>query len=363
MKKVGIYVVLCITAIMLVGCGHTHNWQEATCVSPKTCSDCGEAEGQPLGHTWTDATCTQPKTCSVCQITEGEAFGHVWQDATCEKPKECKVCGETEGQPLGHTWTDATCTNAKVCSVCNKTEGQPLGHEAQVTCTEGAECGRCGEYVEAFGHDWTDANCTEAKTCKVCGESEGEALGHTTSNGVCDRCGLEIIEPITGKGDDVVTGITLPDSGIYRAHITNSGRSNFVVRMYDSSGGRDLLVNEIGSYDGRVYLNASGNIEFEVNSSGNWSIELEKLPQTTETSFSGKGDYVTDIFTSSATVWQIKHDGRSNFVVKIYTTSGRDLLVNEIGSYEGKVRAQIPSGSNAFFEINADGNWSVEPAN
>ena len=57
-----------------------------------------------LGHDWTDATCTAPKTCSVCGETEGEALGHDWTDATCTTPKTCSVCGETEGEALGHSY-------------------------------------------------------------------------------------------------------------------------------------------------------------------------------------------------------------------------------------------------------------------
>ena len=30
--------------------GHEHQWQEASCVAPKTCSVCGETEGKALGH-------------------------------------------------------------------------------------------------------------------------------------------------------------------------------------------------------------------------------------------------------------------------------------------------------------------------
>ncbi len=53
---------------------------------------------------------------------------HVWEDATCTEPKTCSVCGETEGEPLGHTWEDATCTAPKTCSVCGETEGEPVDH-------------------------------------------------------------------------------------------------------------------------------------------------------------------------------------------------------------------------------------------
>lgn len=46
-----------------------------------------------------------PQTPVVC--AEGE---HVWKDATCTEPKTCTVCGETEGEPLGHDFADNVCT-------------------------------------------------------------------------------------------------------------------------------------------------------------------------------------------------------------------------------------------------------------
>ena len=42
-------------------CAHT--WKDATCFLPKTCTSCGETEGEALGHTWKDATCIDPKIC------------------------------------------------------------------------------------------------------------------------------------------------------------------------------------------------------------------------------------------------------------------------------------------------------------
>ena len=54
-----------------------HTFNDATCTTPKTCSECGETRGSALGHIWRDATCTVPKTCSRCGTTDGEALGHI----------------------------------------------------------------------------------------------------------------------------------------------------------------------------------------------------------------------------------------------------------------------------------------------
>lgn len=90
--------VLCMFA--LAGCGCEHEWTEATCTEPKTCSLCEATEGEPVGHSWTDATCSAAKTCSSCGLTEGEPAGHSWIEATETAPKTCSSCGLTEGEPL-----------------------------------------------------------------------------------------------------------------------------------------------------------------------------------------------------------------------------------------------------------------------
>lgn len=93
----------------LSACRHEHVWKRATCTKPKTCSVCGETEGEALGHTWKAATCTEPRTCSECGKTKGEALGHMWKAATCTEPKTCTVCGMTEGEALGHIAPNGIC--------------------------------------------------------------------------------------------------------------------------------------------------------------------------------------------------------------------------------------------------------------
>ncbi len=71
------------------GCMHEHEFTEATCTEPRTCTECGETEGEALGHDFSEATCTEPKICKVCGETEGEALGHTVSIGTCKR------CGES----------------------------------------------------------------------------------------------------------------------------------------------------------------------------------------------------------------------------------------------------------------------------
>lgn len=126
MKKFSLLLAVLLCALALSGCGCKHEWQDATCTTPKLCKLCGEGEGETLGHDWQDATCTTVKTCARCGRTEGDPLGHVWQEATCTEPKTCSVCLTKLGSALGHTWQEATTDAPKTCSVCQETEGSAI---------------------------------------------------------------------------------------------------------------------------------------------------------------------------------------------------------------------------------------------
>ena len=159
-----------------------HQWADATCTDPKTCTRCGETEGSALGHNWLAATCSDPETCNRCGTTQGSALGHTWDAATCTAPKTCSTCLTTEGDKLPHSHNpaDADCEHDAVCPVCNRVIIPATGHsfgdpvETPATCTEDGSitgtCTVCGETVTevipATGHDYVDG------TCKNCGESE-----------------------------------------------------------------------------------------------------------------------------------------------------------------------------------------------
>ena len=125
MKKITILLAMALVfAMVLAGCGCSHVWTDATCDTPKTCSQCGETEGAALGHSWNDATCTAPKTCKTCGLTEGEQLDHVWTEASCAAPKTCEVCAQTEGEALEHIWVEANYQAPKTCEACGLTEGE-----------------------------------------------------------------------------------------------------------------------------------------------------------------------------------------------------------------------------------------------
>ena len=151
-------VLVCALALSACGCKH-ETWTDANCETPKTCADCGETEGAPLGHSWTAATCETPKTCETCAKTEGEALGHAWVDADCENPKTCSNCKLTEGEALGHAWVDATTEAPKTCETCGLTEGERIVTDPRfTTAATAAVQGKWISTIEADGDAMGEPN-------------------------------------------------------------------------------------------------------------------------------------------------------------------------------------------------------------
>ena len=178
MKKITFLISLFLLTFALCGFCQEHTWTEASCSEPKTCSVCGETEGEALGHDWIPADCTNARTCARCGKVSGLPKGHQWQEADCEHPKTCSVCGAVEGKALGHTWERATCAHPKTCTRCGQTEGKALEHHWLIMdCTEPRMCLFCKEReAEAPGHQWIDADYTHPRTCEVCGAVTGAPL-------------------------------------------------------------------------------------------------------------------------------------------------------------------------------------------
>ena len=170
---------------------------------------------------------------------------------------------------------------------------------------------------------------------------------------------------LSGNGADVVDLQKWDGPAV--AEISYSGGSNFAIVNYDDNGERiDLLVNTIGKYEGLIpldFMDGERTTRLEIDAEGPWKITMKPfLPSNvnvmTSDTYQGKGDDI--VYATDLDVVKAKANGDSNFVIWSYGDSGRDLVVNEIGPWEGKVI--IPKGT-FLLVVNAEGTWSVEKAN
>jgi len=167
----------------------------------------------------------------------------------------------------------------------------------------------------------------------------------------------------SGRGDKVVK-MKAQDAPTF-AKITGKGSGNFAVISYAGTEYSDLLVNDIGSYSGTVYIEAGVN-RLKVTSNGSWTIEVRPITSARHwdgtSALAGKGDGVVILTNGSFGTTTLKNKGESNFAVIAYSTDGEylDLLVNDIGSYKGEVL--LPVADPMVLSIHSvGGTWSWSP--
>jgi hypothetical protein len=139
------------------------------------------------------------------------------------------------------------------------------------------------------------------------------------------------------------------------------------VKLLDSQGGTvELLVNTIGAYDGvtAIATPAAGNYVISVEAAGPWAAEVTQPhidSQSGVKSASGSGDSV--IYVSLATGLNRLHltnTGRSTFITYIYNDAGtRNLLVNQIGNYDGTVPQSSSTGGVFAIVVRSSGDWAI----
>ena len=120
-----------------------------------------------------------------------------------------------------HNWgewqtvTPATCTivgsQKRTCSLCNTSETQN---------------------VPVLEHNYSDATCTEPQTCTRCGATTGTALGHNLVNGVCTRCGVNVM-----TASDVAN-----KPSIYGSTVTNYNANEIEWKVFYATTDRIYLI-------------------------------------------------------------------------------------------------------------------------
>lgn len=156
-----------------------------------------------------------------------------------------------------------------------------------------------------------------------------------------------------GTGDDVVTISKPADKAALLTFSCSDCQSNVAVKT-----DYDLLVNEIGTYSGTHLIdirNDENTTTVEVTADGSWTIDIADISTAPEAT-SGTGDSVIWVKTGKKAA--ITHDGESNFAITAASSSGIDLLVNEIGPYTGTKAIDAPT----ILDITADGNWTITPS-
>ena len=173
-------------------------------------------------------------------------------------------------------------------------------------------------------------------------------------------------QSFSGTGSEVVMLDPLGEDVFY-ATVTHDGSSNIALWSVDENGQDiDLLVNEIGGYEGEVALNFGEDpAALRIEADGDWTIDLVHLAEAPrwdgEGVYEDRGDSVliVDGVADGLTPVTLTHDGESNFAIWTWGESYPDLIVNDIGAYEGTTL--LPDGS-LVLQVDADGTWTISPS-
>ena len=228
-----IAIILVINFLFLLSaCGCEHQWENATCLAPKTCVLCGDTEGELAEHEFAEATCTEPKTCTVCKQTLGKAKGHNLQDATCTSPETCTECGFTVGEALGHNWEPATYEKPSTCSVCGATSGEKLTPPSEWGFYNLAEMGNALIQV-CGGTGWADFINYEEGYIIVYGDIMTFKNGYIYSSEIVDKNGSYSFTNLTNPR---------PYKIIDNNNIIINNTTNFSIFERENFGTKDTVI-------------------------------------------------------------------------------------------------------------------------
>lgn len=169
---------------------------------------------------------------------------------------------------------------------------------------------------------------------------------------------------LSGQGDTATDEIELK-AGWATFTATHTGGSNFATHLQDEMGNDlELLVNTIGGYDGTIFaqIPADGTHYLNVKADGEWDFTVHQTPPAemdqAPGTFEGTGDDVVFFNIKNDNYkFTFDHTGESNFAVHL---NGVNLLVNEIGNYNGSTRQSLQDDGMYLFSITADGDWSIK---
>ncbi len=260
---------------------HEHTWKEATCTSPKICSNCRETEGEALGHTeetlaaqaptCTEVGFTAGKKCSVCEkvisgVEEIPKIAHTYDNCedtdcnVCEEPREAGAhtydgCADTTCNVCPATREAGACVDADpkdhVCDECGETVGEHAdGDDANHTCDY------CNGAVEGDECHGGVATCTNKPICDECGQEYGSALGHEDTDGdyKCDNANCDVI-----IGENILLGNVFVPTAEANAGIFNAtfGYANLTDGIISNDGGRFSTKDAASIMDATVDLKAN----------------------------------------------------------------------------------------------------------
>ncbi len=258
-----------------------HNYAEATCDAPATCTLCGATTGDALGHDYTVFVETVPYTCteqgydiyecSRCDATDKQnytdaahKFGPVTQanNATCladgnEAYKQCTACSKYFAADAA---TDAADGKDDTASFALPAAGHVFGAHTQAnaaTCTAAGTqgfkvCNNCGLFFATDAEQYSEDGKADASSFVIAALDHDFATTFTVdtkatcdTNGSksrhCSRCSeITEVTEITARGHKIVdttvkTAATCIDNGVMNQKCDNTASDEYEACEYTTT--------------------------------------------------------------------------------------------------------------------------------
>jgi len=257
----------------------------------------------------------------------------------------------------GCVQTPESTTTTQPSKTPETTPQQTQSQEPECTpewqCTGWSECSASGTQTRT---------CTDKNNCGVTTGKPAES----------QSCTPPIVEPepitLSGSGQEASDIFELIE-GVAIFELENTGSGHFGIWLMDDMGNNvELLVNEIGPFDGSkiVRIDREGEYILDVSAQGSWEVTIKQPRPTTapETkTFSGKDQQYAGPFylDSGLTKFKLKNTGSGHFGIWLLDSEGNnvELLVNEIGPFDGSKAVGIRREGIYYFDISAQGNWEI----
>ena len=195
----------------------------------------------PLGHDYSKSVATAVGctaegvnrfTCTRCKDSYTETVkptGHSWVEATCTAPKTCSGCGQTEGNALDHSWTASN--GAFKCTRCSKTRMPTFNYTSNVPYTY-EQWSDSGE--ELHGTAYFTNIRTEVKLPSGGGTNPVVSVylsGRTTGDFVIETFYVYLYDSSGRQLDKAFLMINNWDPGTFSERVTLGGvHANYVLR-------------------------------------------------------------------------------------------------------------------------------------
>ncbi len=229
----------------------------------------------------------------------------------------------------------------------------------QPSCTPDWQCSVWSECSQSGTQTRT---CTDKNNC-------GITTGKPTES---QTCTTPVVEPspitLSGSGQEASDIFELIE-GVSIFELENTGTGHFGIWLMDDMGNKvELLVNEIGPFDGSkiVRIDRASEYILDVSAEGSWKVTIKQPRPTTapETkSFSGRDQQYAGPFylDSGLTKFKLKNTGSGHFGIWLLDSEGNkvELLVNEIGPFDGSKAVGLSISGIYYFDISAQGNWEI----